>query len=191
MSDQKNKEILNKWQQNFDEELQKLEGNVRRLRPKIQKEIKMKVWLGGPGKDRKDNLYELRKLIGQFLENSNIQVVFSEDFSGCSDIVSKELEECAVLDATFLLCMSSGSSAESIEFAHDQLVKSKMNVYIPEEYKNGFVYSALHGHHILIKNDSVFDFDKFKEFDAELPVKILKRANAYRNKKYREKQMVN
>ncbi len=191
MNDKEKDEILNNWKFIFEERTQKLLEEVKRLRLKTQNDIDLKVWLGGPGKDRKDNLYELRSLIGQFLMKSNITVVFSEEYNGCADIVSKELEECAALDATFIMCMSSGSSAESIEFAHDELIKSKLNIYIPDKYMSGFVYKALNAKHRLINEDSLFNLENFKNFDPELPINILTKAIDYRNEKFRRKQMPN
>jgi len=181
--------ILKRWQVDFDEKFQLLDKNVQKLREKTQNEINVKLWLGGPGKIGNKGLYSIRKLIGKFLENSKFTVVYSEDFLECADIVSKEVEECLALDYVLIICLSTGSSAESIEFSHYEDIKSKLFVFIPARYKNGFVYRALHGKHGLILEESEFSNKKLIRYNSELPLKVLNRAIACRNEKYRKFKM--
>ena len=115
--------------------------------------------------------------------------MFSEDYPDGCDITSKEIEECASSNAIFILCISVGASAESIEFVHHDDLKAKLYIFFPNEFKKGFVYRSLFGTYGYIREDGLFSFKKFKNDSPELPNTILKRAEFCRFDVYRKLKM--
>lgn len=179
--------ILAKWEEEIKNSSGHLLPQVREARERIKGELSLSVWLGGPGES--NHLHYIRDVIRELLRRQNFEVHFSEDYSGGGDIVSKELQEVEALHLSIIIAVSPGSSAEAVEFANDIGIKSKLFVFIPEEYQNGYVFRSLFGRHRLIAEDSLFSLKKLLQNDSDLARKILNRAIDYRFDIYRKKKM--
>jgi len=165
-------DIPEKWEKEIEESLCKMLPQVCEANERIKKELRMAIWLGGPGK--KDKMRYIRDRIRKILENENFEVIFSEDYSGFADIVSKEKQEIDTLQLAMIMAMSAGSSAEAIEFANDEDLRSKVIVFIPKEYRNGYVYRSLSERHHLIAEPTCFSLKKLKKQDtSDIAVKML------------------
>ena len=180
--------IIERWSKEFETKFyDNLLPELKKLRKRAKKITPMIIWVGGPGSSHE--LFQLRELIRDFLKSDGFNAVFSEDFPEGADIASKEIEESAASDAVFVLLMSPGSSAESIEFAYQPIIHNKLHVYIPSEYRNGYVYKSLSGKHKLVSEDDLFSLKNFIQYNSELPHKILNRALACRFDKFRKQNM--
>jgi hypothetical protein len=181
-------EILKKWQEEIKRYFNQLHPKVRERRERVKQKVqKMAIWLGGPGQNHP--LYHLRELIKEILKREKFEVVFSEEFLGGADLASKEIEEVEALDIIILLSITPGASAEAIEFAYLSHIRHKLWIYLPEEYKSGYVYRSLFGRHRLIAEDSLFSLKKFEQHDPELAIKVINRAIEHRLRKYRRERM--
>ncbi len=139
---------------------------IKERRKTIREKIDITIWLGGPGPQ--SDLYIIRNMIRDLLENEGFEVVFSEELPDRSDLAGKELEEIeAMSDIVIILAVSTGSSAEAIEFAQHHHLKKKIYVYLPEEYNDGYVYRSL-DHKRLIDDRATFSLENLKENDPEL-----------------------
>lgn len=180
--------IIERWNEEFDKNFfNNLFPELKRLRQRTKNETPMIIWIGGPGSNHE--LFHLRKLIRDFLKSNGFNTIFSEDFPEGADIASKEIEESAASDVVFVLSMSPGSSAESIEFAYVDIIHNKLFIYIPSEYRNGYVYKSLSGKHRLVSEHDLFSLKDFIQYNSELPHKVLNRALSCRFDKFRKKNM--
>ena len=183
----KQNEILDKWGEEIKKGHEQLHPPVRKIRERIKSKVSLEIWLGGPGPNHE--LHYIRELIGEVLKRDNFRVYFSEDYSGGGDLVSKEVEEIEALDLAIILAITPGASAEALEFSLYDHIRPKLFVYVPEEYKNGYIVRSLFGKHRLIARDSFFSLEKLQEHDSDLAIKVLNRAIDYRSDVYRKKKM--
>jgi len=173
-------EIVSGWISQYYKEYKTQHPSVSKLTKKLKESSNIvRIWLGGPGKDTP--LYHFRELVKQMLEKENFKVDFSEDYGGGPDIASKEIQEVITADLVLLMAVSPGSSSECIEFSYLEKIRPKMRIFFPKDFQSGYVYRSLNERHKQIDNESDFSFDGMKNFDSELPVKILARAIAHRN----------
>ncbi len=176
MSELTDNEIIENWESEFLEYENQLHQDVRRTQQNANNIANFTIWLGGPGSD--NPLFRLRDLTRKFLENRGYEVMISEECPEGADIASKEIQEIFSHKIVFIIAISVGSCAECIEFAY-QKIPEKLNIYFPEEYQESYVFRSLFGKHSLIREESLFSLENFKNFHSELPHKILKRIRAY------------
>jgi len=182
--------ILHTWSEEIEKDFQHMHPKVLEKRRQIKEGAnQLTIWLGGPGRDH--DLFPLRELLKEFLAKEGFEVIFSEDYQGGADLASKEIEEIEALDMVIILSITAGASAEAIEFAHLPDVRPKLWVYVPIEYKNGYVCRSLFGRHRFIAEDSFFSLGSFRNCDPELAVKLMRRAIVQRNSLYRKEKLRN
>jgi hypothetical protein len=181
----KEQAVLEKWEKEIEKSFCKLLPQVREVHERIKRDLTMSIWLGGPG--RKNEKRYVRERIRKLLEKQNFNVYFSEDYSGAADIVSKEAQEVDTLQLAMIIAISAGASAEAIEFANDNCLDHKLTVFIPEEYKEGYVYRSLSEKHHLIANPTCFSLEKLlKRDDPDLALKMIHSAIDCRFNYYRQ-----
>jgi hypothetical protein len=181
------KNTLERWKKDIEKTVtKKWHPEVQRLEEKRKKKISLRIWLAGPGRDHE--FYHVRKLIGEFLKAENFEVYFSEDFSNGGDLVSKEVREIEAFDMAIILAMSPGSSAEAVEFAYYSHIRNKFFVFIPEEYKDGYVFRSITRHR-LIGPYSLFSLKRIRRYDSELARNVFMQALNFRDDFLRKKKM--
>jgi hypothetical protein len=184
---QEHRRIFEKWETEIRASDRRCAPRVSDIRERIKKAMpEVSVWLGGPGKGHA--LYFVRDLIGEVLRNGGFRVVLSEDYAGGADLPSKEVEEIEAQDFAIILAITPGASAEAIEFANDPLIRQKIYIYVPNEYKDGYIVRSLSGKHALIREDSLFSMGQLQQNHPELVMKIWKRAIACRDDLYRKRK---
>lgn len=177
--------ILNRWKEEIKSGFGQLLPEVNKVRERIKGKLSIGVWLGGPGP--KHELHYIRELIGELLREEKFEVHFSENYKGGGDVVSKELEEIEALHLAIILAITPGASAEAVEFAHYDGICSKLFVFVPEEYQQGFIVQSLFENHRLIAGDSFFSLEKLQQqHDSELAKKVVNRAIDYRSLVHRK-----
>lgn len=172
------------WNDEIKKSFELLLPGVHKLREKRKAEVKLKIWLGGPG--AASELYVVRETIANLLKTENCEVHFSESYSGGADLPDKELEEIESSNMAIIIAITPGASAEAVEFANHNSVHNKLFVYVPKEYENGYVVRSLFGKHGLILEDSFFSLENLRKSDAELAKKIINRAIDCRSDVHRQ-----
>lgn len=174
--------IIDSWIQAIEKNHSRLHPKVLPKRNEIAAEEKLSIWLGGPGNSSR--LFPKRFMLKNVLEHYSFEVVFSEDFQGGSDLVSKEIEEIEVLDLIFILIVTPGAAGEAIEFIHSVNLNKKLHVFIPHQYSNGYIYQSLMNRHTVLPDNSLFCQEGFENDEPELAIKVVDRAIAARNYAY-------
>jgi hypothetical protein len=117
--------------------------------------------------------------------------MLSEDYGGGPDLASKEINEVDALDLVIILAASPGASAEAIEFANLNYISPKLFVFIPREYRHGYVYRSLNSSkHRIVTENSLFSLKKARRYDPEIVLKVFaeatdKRLGAVRRRRIR------
>ena len=169
----KSKEKMNKERPNYWDRVEK----YKRLSE--QHDIKLSVWLGGPGKSK--DLYFVRKLFKCLLEKMAYKVVMSDE-----KIVKELVTVTEVLiDAweAFLIVIfpiSYGAVAESVLFTKIDEIRDRLQVFMPITFKDGFVYRYLR-ENLGDKNfKGDFQFNKLKECNVDLFAELYVRIEKFR-----------
>jgi hypothetical protein len=179
-------EIVRKWWNDIEKDASRLLPQVNERMKKIREEMtNVVIWLGGPGRDHQ--LYSQRSRIREVLERENFKVIFSEDYQGGSaDLASKEVEEIRSSNLVMILAITAGASGEAIECAY--LEPHKLYVYIPTEYKNGYIFNTLCNRHRVANENCLFSLEGLKQNNSELALKVVSQAITHRNELYRQAQ---
>jgi len=128
------------------------------------------IWLGGPG--TRDKLSFTCLLIAEFLARNGFTVI--SNCAGSAPNPRFEFEAAKKARLAFLVAVSPGASAEAVEFAHDGPLRSKLHVYVPEEYADRYVFKLLSSYRYKVTDYSrVFSLKKLNEHDPELALQIL------------------
>ncbi|MFB6187489.1 MAG: hypothetical protein ABEI86_11565 [Halobacteriaceae archaeon] len=136
-----------------------LDDDIIEFREEVRKNNGFTVWLGGPGYD--NDLYPIRKLVREILENEGFEVIYSENLKLRRDLVVKELDEIErKSDLAILLAISPGASAEAIEFSQYDYLRSKISVFVPEEFEGGYVFRSLKYNSEVIDDECTFSLEK-------------------------------
>lgn len=164
--------VVLKWQEKFRRDLAHLHhGTRQQLEAAVGRKQSLTIWLGGPG--RAHRLYNKRVLIKQLLEAEGFNVIISEEYKSKINLASKEILEYASVDMVIILSITPGASGEALDFAHVRDRHEKLFIYYPEEYKRGYVYQSLYGHHRIVDEKRIFSLKKFKRGTSDLPMKVL------------------
>lgn len=102
------------------------------------------IWLCGPGRGHKH--YGVRSALRDFLSSFGFVVVFTEDHYSGRLLSEVEDQQFKVHYLTIVLCLSPGSAGEAINFLHQERTIgrfAKLKVFIPSDYKDGYVYRCL------------------------------------------------
>lgn len=98
------------------------------------------IWLGGPC--RTSQLRGLRDLIKYCLEKDGFQVHYSENSRRTARIRSMEVGHIGSFDLAILPLLTPGTIAEAFDFMSERSINSKVMIFIPREYRSGFVCKA-------------------------------------------------
>ncbi|MBI2373885.1 MAG: hypothetical protein HYV07_07800 [Deltaproteobacteria bacterium] len=161
--------VADRW---WNEFLAWLEDLEERLRVRVQqlggaKSSRFTVGLGGPASG------ELSVYVGyvsELLKRLGCQVL-TDDFRSGPVWFG---HQCSTADLVIILAMSPGSSAEAVELSNSETHKRNLLVYIPEEYRDGYVYRILESKNQL-NSSNTFSLNELKNSsNSDLAVGLLK-----------------
>jgi hypothetical protein len=191
--------ILADWERSFQQLTASLPSVLSSLRLTARQRLnrRIPIWLGGPGKT--DPLYEQRLLLRDLLRKFEFDPILSEDFDGATSGLDLAIDALNYTDFAIILAASVGASAEAIDLSRPRrdvpkpeqttFVRGKLDVFIPDEYSNGYVYRVLRDEYNMIGKFSGFSLSNFQQFHSELPCKILQRAEQRRTSLYTDSQL--
>lgn len=152
---------------------------LREEREKLKVEQPLRVWLGSPRSG-----YPLENhgpLLRDFLTTAGCSVELSCD-SMEEDVIEASPSELArVFDVLFLVVASPGTSAEAMELALSPAMRGRLYVFVPEEYRKGYLARSLGDRHQMLSGLNYFALEAAKTFGSQLPHKMLKTLEKHRN----------
>ncbi len=159
-------EIVEGWSESIQTAFEQFSPLVRKERERLRTERPIRVWLGGPRNG--SPLYRHGSLLSKLLCKEGCVVETSS-----ADVVSEIAEaEPSVLaqefDLLFLVVASPGTSAEAMELTLGKKTKGKLHVFIPEEYREGYLVRSLGDRHKMLCGPSFFSLAGAQSYNCQL-----------------------
>lgn len=173
-----NDDILASWLDSIKAKRGRLSPNLEEERRRLQGGAPLKVWLARPREGYP--LHSHGPILAELLKRDGCEVELSSGGSG-DEVIEAEPAELRSFDLLFLIVASPGTTAEAMELAMWAETKSRLHVFLPEEYKKGYLARSLGDRHKILCGLSFFSLKLAEAFEFQLPQKMLQTLATYRN----------
>ena len=128
------------WIAQIDALLQQVAGTLGEINPE-QALGSLRMWVGSSKSDKR--IIEISNILREIFEKHGAEVFpQSPVLGGIDDALIRE--QLRRVDLIAMLAITPGVSAEALEICTtDKPATNKMIIYMPDEYRNGFIYDVL------------------------------------------------
>jgi hypothetical protein len=160
------------WIKLHEQQLAQMVPKSRKIRDNARDKQKVRIWLGGS----KRVMYEQRATIAELLRHDGFDV----DYTDC-----QSPEELSAYNIAIVIVLTEGTVAEAIELVWMRNLECELLIHMPDKLHDSYVYRALQ-RRSAIKDTTIFALTGFDEWDAELPLHIVRDADSIRKTPFNE-----